>query len=185
MSHIIPRPDPSEYAPYFAGYISLVPPSNGVDNAMAVIEGQLEQTVPILRSIREERSLHRWTDGAAAHVVKWSVKENLGHITDTERIMTYRLLCIARGDQTPFPGFEQDDYVRNANFDAIAWQDLVTEFAAVRRATILLLRSLTPEALARVGTCSSHATSARALAWVIAGHLIHHMRLLKEKYEVV
>ncbi len=146
---------------------------------MAVIEGQLDQTFAILRTISEERSLHRWAEG------KWSVKENLNHLADTERVMAYRLLCIARGDQTPLPGFEQDDYVRSANADAIPWQDLVSEFAAVRRATILMLRNMPPEALANIGTCGGNPTSARALAWIIAGHLIHHMRIFKEKYEGV
>jgi hypothetical protein len=172
---VIPRPDASEHAPYFGGYISLVPG----DDAMAVIEGQLEQTIPILRTVSEERSFHRWADG------KWSVKENLGHLADTERIMAVRLLRIARGDKMQQPGFEQDLYVQNAHFDAIPWQDLVTEFASVRRATILMLRGMTPEALARTGTVSNTTTSARALAYVIAGHLIHHMKIYKEKYKVV
>ena len=144
-----------------------------------MIEGQLDQTFAILRTISEERSLHRWAPG------KWSVKENLNHLADAERVMAYRLLHIARGDPSPLPSFEQDDYVRAANADAIPWQDLVSEFAAVRRATILMLRPMAPEALATVGTCGGSPTSARALAWVVAGHLIHHMRMFKEKYAVV
>lgn len=172
---VIPRPAATEHAPYFAGYISLVPG----DDAMAVIEGQLEQTIPILRTVSEERSFHRWAEG------KWSVKENLGHLADTERIMAVRLLRIARGDQSNQPGFEQDLYVHNAHFDAQPWQDLVTEFASVRRATILMLRAMPPDALARTGMVSNTSTSARALAYIIAGHVIHHMKIYKEKYEVV
>ncbi len=110
------------------------------------------------------------------------MKEVLGHINDTERIMAYRILRISRGDQTPIEGYEQDDYVTNGNFARRTISDLLQEFMAIRQSTIQLLRHLSPEAGERRGTANQKAVSARAIVYVIAGHELHHRAILEEKY---
>jgi hypothetical protein len=113
---------------------------------------------------------------------KWSAKEVLGHVCDTERVFAYRALRISRADATPLEGFEQDDYVRNGPFAHCPLADLVEEFIAVRRATLSLLRNLDEAAWQRRGIANKNEVSVRALAYVIAGHELHHRRILEEKY---
>ncbi len=113
---------------------------------------------------------------------KWSAKEVLGHVCDTERILSYRALRIARGDRTPIEGFEQDDYVRNAPFRQRPLAELIEDYIAVRRATLTLLRNLDDVAWARRGIANKNEVSVRALAYLIAGHELHHRRILEEKY---
>ena len=113
---------------------------------------------------------------------KWSLKEVLGHLNDTERIMSYRALRIARSDQTPIEGFEQDDYVRNAHFASRPLEDLIEDYIAVRRATVSLFRNLDEEAWTRRGTANNNEVTVRALSYIIAGHELHHRRILEEKY---
>ena len=113
---------------------------------------------------------------------KWSVKEVLGHLCDTERIMSYRALRIGRGDKTPLPGYEQDDYVKNANFGRLSVEDLLEEYIAVRRGTLARFRHFDGVAWMQMGVASGHPTSARALAYIVAGHELHHRRILLEKY---
>ena len=113
---------------------------------------------------------------------KWSLKDVLGHINDTERIMSYRALRIARADQTPMEGFEQDDYVRNAPFAQLSLSDLIEDYIAVRRATISLFRNLDEAAWTRRGVASKNEVTVRALAYVIAGHELHHRKIIEEKY---
>ena len=113
---------------------------------------------------------------------KWSVKEILGHLNDTERIFAYRALRISRGDQTPLAGFEQDDYVRNGPFARHPLEDLIEDYIAVRRATISLFRNLDEAAWTRRGVASENEVTVRALAYMIAGHELHHRRILEEKY---
>lgn len=168
----VPRPDPSQYAPHYAKYIDLVPDGDLV----AHLEVQARHFEALLGGVDEPRAGFRYAPG------KWSIKELVGHVADTERIMAYRLLRIARGDGTPLAGFEMDDYVRVAQADRRSLEDLATEFSDVRRATLSLLRSLDPEALARMGTASGHPVSACAVAHIIPGHLSHHGRILEERY---
>jgi|SRR5579871_3077148 len=169
---MITPPETTEYQSYYGRYISLVPGKDLVQT----LERQLTETLPILRSITEEKSLQRYAPG------KWSIKEVLGHLIDAERIFTYRALRFARKDQTPLPGFDQDPYVEAANFDARPWTDLVDEFEHVRRSTILFFRSLRPEDLLRLGTASQNAITVRALGYIIAGHELHHMEILRDRY---
>jgi hypothetical protein len=167
----ISRPQAGEYNPYFDRYISLVT----TDDVVALLERQAPQTVALFQSLNAKADF-RYAPG------KWSVKEMLGHINDTERIMAYRALRIARGDQTPLPGFEQDDYIRGGNFSQRTLSGLIEEFGDVRRATLSLLRHVDPEVAARRGTSSNHVITVRALAYIIAGHELHHRRVLEEKY---
>jgi hypothetical protein len=176
------RPQPGEYAPYYDRYISLVH-SNDVhsndahsNDILAAFEDQRRQTL-LLLSGRPE------TDGDLRYAPdKWSLKEVLGHLNDTERIMSYRALRIARGDATPIEGYEQDDYVRNSPFARRPLSDLIEDYIAVRRATISLFRNLDDPAWSRRGVANKNEVSVRALAYIIAGHELHHRRILEEKY---
>ena len=168
----IGRPGPGEYAPYYGRYISLV----DSDDVVAVLVAQAPETTAMLARCSAQQADFRYAPG------KWSVKEVLGHVDDTERIMGYRALRIARGDKTPIEGYEQDDYVRDGNFASRTLADLVEEFEAVRRATVSLFRNFDAEAGARRGVANKNEISARALAYVIAGHELHHRRILQEKY---
>jgi hypothetical protein len=165
-------PETGEYAPHYERYISLVL-SNDV---LATLEDQRRQTLLLLSGRTE-------ADGDLRYAPeKWSVKEVLGHVNDTERIMGYRALRIARGDSTPLAGFEQDDYVRNGPFQRRPLADLVEDYIAVRRATISLFRNLDEAAWSRRGIASNNEVTVRALAYIIAGHELHHRRILEEKY---
>ena len=168
----IARPEPGEYAPYYDRYISLVPGSD----ILGTLDAQRRQML-LLLSGRDE------SDGDIRYAPdKWSVKEVLGHVCDTERIMSYRALRIARGDRTPIEGFEQDDYVRNGPFGERPLPEAIEDYIAVRRATLSLLRNLDDAAWARRGTANKNEISVRALAYLIAGHELHHRRILEEKY---
>ena len=171
------RPQPGEYAPYYDRYISLVQ-SNDVpgNDVIAALEDQRRQTLLLLSGRSEADGDLRYAPG------KWSLKEVLGHLNDTERIMSYRALRIARGDQTPIEGYEQDDYVRNAAFARLPLADLIDDYIAVRRATISLFRNLDEPAWNRRGVANKNEITVRALAYVIAGHELHHRRILEEKY---
>jgi hypothetical protein len=165
------RPQADEYAPFYDRYISLVTS----EDIVPVLEKQGPETVALLKSASAKAD-HRYAPG------KWSVKEVVGHLSDTERIMGYRALRIGRGDRTPIEGFEQDDYIRDGNFSQRTLPDLIDEFVDVRRATIALLKNFNSEIAVRRGIANKCETSVRAVAYVIAGHELHHRRILKEKY---
>ncbi|HEX2205557.1 MAG TPA: DinB family protein [Longimicrobium sp.] len=166
------RPGADEYAPFYAGYVARVPEGDVV----ATLERQLDEVVRFFRDVPAEREGHRYAPG------KWSVREVAGHIADTERIMAYRALRIARGDATPLPGFDENAYVPPSGFDARPLASLAEEWAAVRRATLPLFRHLDAEGWARRGTASDAAVSVRALAHIIAGHAEHHLEVLRTRY---
>lgn len=166
------RPVSGEYASYYEKYVSLVPDGD----ILAIIEAQRLQTKQFLGARTERDAKFRYAPD------KWSVKEVIGHVSDTERIFAYRALRIARGDQTPIEGFEQDDYVRNAAFSERPLAELAEDFAQVRAATLSLLRGLTDDAWARKGIANKNEISVRALAYIIAGHELHHRRILDERY---
>jgi hypothetical protein len=167
-----PRPDPSEYAPYYGKYIELV---EGAD-IVATLERQMSGMLALLAGVPEGRSLFRYEPG------KWNVREVVGHINDTERIFAYRMLRIARGDATPIEGFDQDAYAAASPSGGVPLADLAREFAAIRGATVALLRHLDETAWARRGTANRNEVSVRALAWIAAGHELHHRKALREKY---
>jgi hypothetical protein len=166
------RPQATEYLPYYERYVSLVPEGD----ILSALTEQLDSTLTLLRSISEERANFRYAPD------KWSIKEVVGHVIDGERIFAYRALRFARNDQTPLPGFEQDDYIRNATFDDCKLSDLIDEFEHVRRANLLMFRQLNEEAWARRGIASDAEVSVRALCFIMAGHELHHMNVLKDKY---
>lgn len=166
------KPDSTEYAPYYGKYVALI----NDDDIVAALGRQLDTTIAVLRGLSEAQGHHAYEPG------KWSIKELLGHIIDTERIFAYRALRIARGDQTPLPGFEQDDYITHANFNAATLADLVTEFELVRRSNLALFKQLNDEAWLRRGMASDNPVSVRALAYIIAGHEVHHLNILRSRY---
>ena len=166
------RPAPTEYAESYANYISKVPGSD----VLSVLESQRLQMLQLFAGRSERDGSFRYAPG------KWTVKEVLGHITDTERIFTYRALRIARGDQTPLPGFEQEDFVKNAAFSDRTLAGLAEEFALVRSASLALFRSFPEEAWPRRGVASQKEVTVRALAFITAGHQIHHRIILEERY---
>jgi hypothetical protein len=167
------RPKADEYAPFYDRYISLVTS----EDIVPVLEKEGPETVALFKSATSKAD-YRYAPG------KWTVKEVLGHINDSERIMAYRALRIGRGDKTPIEGFEQDDYVRDSNFAQRSLPDLIDEFVDVRRATISLLKNFDNEIALRRGTANKCETSVRAVAYVIAGHELHHRRILREKYSL-
>ncbi|MGO8809094.1 MAG: DinB family protein [Candidatus Sulfotelmatobacter sp.] len=170
------RPQPGEYAPYYDRYISLVQGNAQGNGILAALDEQRRQMLLLLSGRTE-------ADGDLRYAPeKWSLKEVLGHINDTERILSYRALRIARGDATPIEGFEQDDYVRNGPFARRPLADLIEDYIAVRRATVSLFRGLDDIAWARRGVASKNEVTVRALAYIIAGHELHHRRIIEEKY---
>lgn len=170
----IPRPVAAEYAPYYGRYIDKVPDGD----LLRTLEDQGRETQAVLAGLSEAKALYRYAPG------KWSVKEVVGHVTDTERVFSYRALRFARGDATALPGFDENAWVPAGSFDARSLADLAAELDAVRRATLALFRGLDAAALARRGTASDNAVSVRAIAWIIAGHERHHVALLHERYKV-
>ncbi|HEX8071858.1 MAG TPA: DinB family protein [Pyrinomonadaceae bacterium] len=166
------RPDRTEYPPYFEGYVSLVPDGDVLDT----LSRQIDDTLALV-----ERADPAWGDHRYAPE-KWSVKEVFGHMIDSERVFNYRVLCFARGDRTPLPGFDQDDYMRLANFSDRALADLAAEFAQVRRTTLLLFRGLDDAAWPRRGVANNNEATVRAMAYIIAGHERHHVQVLRTKY---
>jgi|SRR5579872_40976 len=172
LSISISRPEPGEYAPYYDRYISLVP---GAD-ILGTLDAQRRQMMLLLSGRDESDGNFRYAPD------KWSAKQVLGHVCDTERIFAYRALRIARGDRTPIEGFEQDDYVRNGPFDSRPLAELIDDYIAVRRATLTLLRNLDEPAWLRRGIANKNEVSVRAIAYTIAGHELHHRRILEEKY---
>ena len=166
------QPQATEYNPYYGKYLSLVPEGDVV----ATLSRQLEDTLVLLRGLSEEQADSRYAPD------KWSIKEVVGHVLDTERIFGHRAFRFARNDQAALPGYEQDDYVRAGNFGKRQLSELADEFEHVRRANLLLLRSLDDEAWLRRGVANDSEVSVRALAYILAGHETHHMQIIRTKY---
>jgi hypothetical protein len=169
---VIARPLPGEYAPYYDRYISLVPDND----ILGRLDEQRRQMVLLLSGRSDSDGNFRYAPD------KWNAKEMLGHVCDTERIFSYRALRISRGDVTPIEGFEQDDYVRNGPFATRSLCDLIEDYMAVRRDTLSLLRNLDEQAWSRRGIANNNEVSVRAIAYTIAGHELHHRKILEEKY---
>ncbi len=169
---IINKPEATEYAPYYESYISLVPQGD----ILTILQEQLDETLKLLRDIPESQAGFRYAPD------KWSIKELVGHIIDGERIFAYRALRFARNDSTPLPGFEQDDYIQNASFDDCTLSDLADELESVRRSSLFLFKHLNQEAWLRKGTANESEASVRALAYILAGHELHHRTILRERY---
>lgn len=165
------RPQPEEYPAFYKGYIDTV--SN---NVLAELEHHIEAFPAFLRGISDDKACLAYAEG------KWTLKELVGHVIDTERIMAYRTLRIARNDSTPLAGFEENDYVANAHFADRSLDGLAEEFALLRRANMYLIKSLNEVEIGRMGIANQKPVSVRALVYIIAGHLNHHRLIIEERY---
>ena len=172
MSYKSGRPGSDEFAPYYNGYISQV----SGDDALAELQSELDASLRAFGAIDEAKSKTAYEAG------KWTIREVLGHIVDTERVMSYRAMRMARNDKTDLPGFEQDDFIKGAAFNDVPLAELLKEFELLRRANILLFKNLKAEAWERRGTANGKQVSVRALAFIITGHEKHHRKIVQERY---
>ncbi|HEY8461386.1 MAG TPA: DinB family protein [Blastocatellia bacterium] len=166
------KPETTEYAPYFEKYISLV----GEGDIVETLGRQIEGTLSLIRGLGEAQGDHRYAPG------KWSVKEVIGHLIDAERIFAYRAMRFARNDATPLPGFDENAFVANAGFGSRSLADLADEFEYVRKSNVYLFKNLDGDALLRRGLSNNNELSARAIAYIIAGHELHHAGILRTRY---
>jgi len=177
----ITRPLPTEHAPYASTYIDATAnalAAMGMDQLWSLLAMQPTALVELLDAV--DPSLADYSYGLG----KWTLGESLVHVADTERVFAYRLMRIARGDMTPLPGFDQDTWVPESRTAGRRLNDILTEIQTVRAATLSLVKSLDEQAWSQVGVASGHPVSARALAWMIAGHFAHHLDLTRERYLV-
>ncbi len=166
------RPKQGDYAQYYEQYISEL---KGND-ILKILESQLSEAIIFFKSIPEEKGGFKYSEG------KWSVKEVIGHITDNERVLAYRALCIARGEKNELPGFEQDDYVKLGKFNNRTLNDLINEFRLLRESDLVMFKSFDEESLSKDGIASKNRVTVLAILFIVAGHTLHHLRILKEKY---
>lgn len=166
------RPKGDEHNPYYSIYIDRLPDGDIVDT----LERQLPRATEFLRSIPASKADHRYAEG------KWSVKQIIGHLADSERVFQYRAMRFSRADATPVAGFDENLYVANSRFASASIADLIREFEHLRHASVLMLRALDEEGFGRSGVANNHAVTVRALAWVMAGHVDHHMEIIRTRY---
>jgi hypothetical protein len=166
------RPDSSEIAPYAQAYVDLVAGADIIE----ILQTQSQEIQSMLGDAGEELANSAYAPG------KWTVKQVIGHLSDTERIFSYRLLCLARRDRTPFPGFEQADYAEVSNAAHRSVSDLLDELLVVRTCTLKLLQSLSADAWMNRGTVSNHSITVRGIAFTTAGHERHHLNILSSRY---
>lgn len=166
-------PTSDEYAEFYAGYIQRATARGDV---LAALSKQIDEIRAAPGNLSDDQALFRNAPN------EWSIKDVMGHLNDVERVFSYRLLRVSRNDSTPLPGFEQDDYVREAGFDKHPLKDLIQEFEHLRRANILAIQNMSAESALRVGHASGKPVSARALIYMLVGHVDHHLESLNEKY---
>lgn len=166
------RPESNEYNAYFKPYVDMVPEGDIIE----ILVQQEKETKDLLKKLTDEEARFRYE----AH--KWSIKQLIGHVADTERVMSYRLLAIARGDTTPLPGFDQDAYVEQAAFDEWPLEELLKNFSAVRASTVHLLKGLRDADWTKMGEANQSPLTVRALAYIIAGHERHHRNIIQTRY---
>jgi uncharacterized damage-inducible protein DinB len=169
---MLERPKTGEAAPYYSTYIDLV----SSDNIVTFLEAQLEETLPFLSEISEDQSLHRYAPE------KWSMRQLLNHVTDTERVFVFRAMWFARGFSDPLPSYDQNVGVEGARADAVPWAAHIEDFRQVRQATLTLFRNFPEQAWLRRGIASDNPFTVRALAYIVAGHVAHHTSILKQRY---
>ncbi|WNS44371.1 DinB family protein [Paenibacillus sp. MMS20-IR301] len=167
------RPAQDEYTEFQSRYISLVPPEGDL---RVILREQTERILGLLGGLTEEQGSFRYAPE------KWSIKEVIGHLIDNDRIMSYRLLCFARGEQAQLPGYEESDYAAAAEYDRFTLQEVLTHYRIVRESTLDLLDSLPENSYTRTGMFNGVAMSVRAQACLITGHELHHLRILQERY---
>jgi len=166
------RPAANEFAAYYSTYVDRITS----DDILGALQAQLDTTLSVLTGISEDKSLHRYAAD------KWSIRQLLNHVTDTERVFVYRALWFARGFDTALPGFDQNVAVPTAAAEQFSWASHVEDFRAVRAATLTFFRNLPEEVWGRSGVASGNPVTVRALAYIVAGHVAHHMAILQERY---
>lgn len=169
---MISRPNTDEYAEFYAGYVGRVPEGD----VLQFLRDQPQQLRDLLSGLTDEQAATRPAPA------EWSIKEVIGHINDGERVFSYRALRFSRGDETALPGFDQDLFVKNANFSEQPLSDLLDEFTHLRAANVLLYKHMSPEVQMRRGTASTYPVSVRALIYITAGHVEHHLESLRTVY---
>jgi hypothetical protein len=173
-SPAIPRPDATEYSTAVANYVQLVVEAD----ILSILAAQPAELVQLVGELNDEQSLVRHPP------YTWTIKQVVGHMTDCERVFGYRAMRLARNDTTPLPGFDENAYMRFADFDRCPLSDLVAEFELLRRSHVIMLRSLEADAWLRAGVVNNHAMTVRAVAWVMAGHAQHHLNILHKRLQV-
>jgi uncharacterized damage-inducible protein DinB len=171
---MITKPQPDEYAPFYANYVALAEKEN--ENILQTLAALQQSTFQTFSSVNLEKEDYAYAEG------KWTIKQLLSHMIDAERIFAYRVLRLLRGDQTPLPGLDENAYVSNTNLTNQAFTNLAAEFKAVREANLYLFNTITDEQSLLTGTASNSKISVRALMYIIAGHELHHLKVLKERY---
>ena len=166
------RPLESEYAPYYQGYVNRVSETE----ILPVLRAQMDDLDVLLGTVTAEQETYRYAEG------KWSIREIVGHLIDGERVFGYRALCIARGEKQNLPGFDQDDYMLTSQYNNIELEDLLSELRLIRLGNLAMFRTLDEEAWNRLGTANENQVTVRALAFIMAGHVRHHMNVLRERY---
>ncbi|MCM3879280.1 MAG: DinB family protein [Vicinamibacterales bacterium] len=174
QSSMLIAPEPGEYGEFYSAYVALV---RGEPDIEIALERQLIP-LQILKNLTPQQAAFRYEDG------KWSVKQVMGHMADAERIFAYRLLRVARADQTPLPGFDENSFVEHANFDDRTPSSLALELAAARQATLELVRGLDGSVMTRRSTINNAPATARALVFILAGHFAHHLSILRDRYRL-
>ena len=169
----MPKPSATAYPVYFKSYIDQVPE----EDLHEAFKNQLPVIGSFLSSITEDRSGYAYAEG------KWSIREVLQHMIDTERIFCYRALCFARNEKAPLPGFDENEYAAHSNAAVRTWASLAEEFLAVRQATSRLFESFTPEALLSSGISSNNQLGVSAIGFITAGHFYHHKKIVEERYQ--
>jgi hypothetical protein len=173
MTNSLTPPTNEEYAPFYADYVQR---AQARENIVGAFPQQIDEIKSTLGNLSDEQACFKFAPS------EWSIKEVIGHLNDVERVFSYRLLRISRNDSTPLPGFEQDDYVREAGYDSYSLSDLISEFEFLRHANILAIKNMPEPSTLHQGTASGAAISARALIYMLVGHVDHHMASLREKY---
>lgn len=166
------RPEKTEYAEYYETYISLVEETDVV----SAMQNQLDELNELFSQIPETKGLYAYAEG------KWTIKELLGHLIDGERVFAYRAFRFSRADKTPLPGFDQNPYIENASYNSIKLADLLAEFTFLRKSNILFFRNLSEEMWNQTGIASDNEITVRAVAYILVGHIRHHLKILKDKY---
>jgi len=168
----IQRPSPSEYASFYAGYVSRVPEGD----LLGILESQIGRVQTAFGSVPRDKEQFRYATD------KWSIRELLSHVIDAERVMGFRAFCFSRGDENTLPSFSENDYVRNVSLEEVPLTKLIEEYELVRRGHVAFMTKLTADAWVRSGIANGNAVTVRALAYILAGHLEHHLGVLESKY---
>jgi hypothetical protein len=166
------RPQEGEYAPYYITYIGKVPKGN----ILVLMERQIDSVKELFKNISEEKSLYRYAPD------KWSIRQVLGHINDGEHIFPYRALRFSRNDKNNIEGFDQNEFIKESNFDDVALDNLLAEFIKVREANILMFKNFSEEMWTRSGIANNNKITVRAIPYIMYGHVFHHLNVIKEKY---